>query len=206
MMLNLIDATLQATTPVVMVPKFEAFQPLEINGHRFLATADGLWLEARRPWLHLIWPLVKQSDVAMPYGKVEKVVEVKTIPRHLISTFFETANRQFPLECAAWVIWNEYTDQWKLVDMIPTEVSQSSVHYNHPVLEDGEHKVLDVHSHGRHHAFFSDEDDRDDAGGFKVAGVYGDSSGVKQAMYRLCANGLFIPLSSETIGEQHAQA
>jgi PRTRC genetic system protein A len=205
-MLNAIDTALQTTTPVVMVPKFEAFQPMESNGHRFLATADGLWLEARRPWMHVIWPLVAQSAIAMPYGKVEKRMDLLKIPRNLIETFFQTADRQSPLECAAWIVWNEYTDQWKLIDMIPFEVSNMLVKYNHPVLEDGEHKVLDVHSHGSDIAYFSRDDDEDDAGGFKVVGVYGDSHGVKQAKYRLCANGLFIPLGEEIVGEQHAYA
>ena len=51
------DIALQQSAPVVTVPRYGGFTPLTDNGHRFLVTGDGLWLEARRPWLYLRVPL-----------------------------------------------------------------------------------------------------------------------------------------------------
>jgi hypothetical protein len=64
------DVALQQSAPVVTVPRYGGFAPLAGNGHRFLVTGDGLWLEARRPWLYLRVPLVSQKSVPMPYGWV----------------------------------------------------------------------------------------------------------------------------------------
>jgi PRTRC genetic system protein A len=55
------DVALQQSAPVVTVPRYGGFTPLTENGHRFLVTGDGLWLEARRPWLYLRVPLVSQK-------------------------------------------------------------------------------------------------------------------------------------------------
>ena len=41
-MLDQRDSIIQATVPVVMVPRFSLFEPLSDSGHRFLAANDGL--------------------------------------------------------------------------------------------------------------------------------------------------------------------
>ena len=43
------DTALQHSALVVVVPRYGEFEPMTGNGHRFLVTGDGLWLEARRP-------------------------------------------------------------------------------------------------------------------------------------------------------------
>jgi PRTRC genetic system protein A len=72
----------------------------------------------------------------------------------------------------------------------------SHVRYMRPVLDEDEHLVVDIHSHGRLAAFFSSEDDRDDRGEFKIAGVVGNCDRERcSTTFRLCANGLLLPLA-----------
>ena len=49
------DIALQQSAPVVTVPRYGGFTPLTENGHRFLVTGDGLWLEARFQCLMGAW-------------------------------------------------------------------------------------------------------------------------------------------------------
>ncbi|MFC3111269.1 PRTRC system protein A [Undibacterium arcticum] len=187
-MLNPIDTALQSVSPTLMVPKFQELESLQSNGHRFLVAADGMWLEARRPWLYMRWPLVQQTKVAMPYGVVEKALQVRPAAQSLLLDFVQFAKQQCPLECAAWIVWNERTDEWKLVKLAPKVARNDYVAFDRPALEEGEHLIVDIHSHGRIGAFFSSTDDKDDRGEFKVAAVFGCLDGDVQAKFRLCAN------------------
>jgi PRTRC genetic system protein A len=200
-MLNRIDTALQSATPTVMVPRHEPFVPMPQVGHRFLAAADGLWLEARRAWLYLRWNLAKQAQVAMPYGAITPVVQVQKVPGCLVEEFIAFAKDVCPLECAAWIVWNASTDQCRLIKMVPTSVSNASVQIVRPALADNEHLVVDLHSHGRIPAFFSSEDNRDDCGEFKVAGVFGRLDGDIECRFRLCANGLYIDMGNQWEGQ-----
>lgn len=202
--MNPIDIALQTLTPTVMVPRHGPFDRLQHNGHRFLAASDGLWLEARRPWLYLCWPLAAQSKVAMPYGHLEPKLEVERVQPQIVDEFIDMAQAACPLECAAWVVWNEHKKEQRLLPMVATSATAASVHFDRPRLAEGEHLLLDLHSHGRLGAFFSGQDDSDDRGEFKLAGVFGCLNreiGV-QAKFRLCANGLYVNLPNCTYGKQ----
>jgi PRTRC genetic system protein A len=202
--MNPIDIALQTVAPTVMVPRHEPFQPLQHNGHRFLAAADGLWLEARRPWLYLCWPLASQTKVAMPYGRLETKLEVVPVLKQIFDQFIDMAQEACPLECAAWVVWNEHTKEQRLLPMVATSATTGSVHFDRPRLAEGEHLLLDLHSHGRLDAFFSGQDDRDDRGEFKLSGVLGRlhrEIGVV-GKFRLCANGLYVKLPSVIYGKK----
>jgi PRTRC genetic system protein A len=64
-----------------------------------------------------------------------------------------------------------------------------------PILAEGEHMVLDIHSHGRFPAGFSPVDDKDDRGENKVAFVVGNLDKETVTMdSRLCLEGLFLSL------------
>lgn len=190
------DQALQAVTPTVMVPRFTAFEPLVSNGHRFLSASDGLWLEVRRPWLYLRKRIAEQTKVAMPYGILTEEMEFAgRIPRYLIDEFVQEAARRCPSECAAWVTWHESTWRWQLRHLEEQSASADHVDVIRPVLPDGEHLVLDLHSHGRGSAFFSRQDNLDDHGEYKIAGVVGHVDTQPVLLLRLCAGGLFIPIN-----------
>jgi PRTRC genetic system protein A len=53
-------------------------------------------------------------------------------------------------------------------------------------LEEGEFLVLDLHSHGKFDAYFSERDDADDAGSMKFSGVIGNlNTGTPTTVMRL---------------------
>lgn len=76
-----------------------------------------------------------------------------------------------------------------------TSVGPGHVNVNLPTLEEDEHMVMDLHSHGLTEAFFSRTDNKDDRGATKIAGVIGNLDKPEvTASFRLCANGMFVSL------------
>ena len=106
---HFLDTHLQTTCPTVMVPLHGEFAPLEKTGHRFLTASNGLWVEIRRPWLHLIWPVALQKNYPMPYGRLETQVELafEKIPADLVAQFYRDAMAVHPTEFGAWLVWDE---------------------------------------------------------------------------------------------------
>lgn len=192
------DIALQFVAPTIMVPRFGEFEPLATNGHRFLAAKDGLWLEVKRPWLYARKPLATQSAVAMPYGEVTATINIlcPRVPKALIQEFEAKAKAQSPNECAAWITWNEHRNELRLRSLEEISAGKAHVKVIRPVLDDGEHLVLDLHSHGRFPAGFSKTDDRDDAGEVKVSLVVGNCDQEETTIAsRLCLMGLYEPLA-----------
>lgn len=191
------DMALQALTPTVMVPRFEAHAPLVPIGHRFLATADGLWMEIRRAWLYVCLPVALQDAVPMPYGTVKPVVEYTfgKVPKQLLDEFVEMAKAALPNEAAAAVIWDEATGNIRLQLLEANSVSPVHIDYKTAELDEGEHLVMDLHSHGHAHPHFSRMDDADDATAIRVAGVVGNlNKATPTYAFRLCVLGRVLPL------------
>lgn len=190
------DMALQALTPTVMVPRFEAHVPLASVGHRFLATADGLWMEIRRAWLYVCLPVAPQYSVPMPYGRVKPVVDYTfgKVPKQLLDEFVEMAKAALPNEAAAAVIWDEATGNIRLQLLEASSVSSIHITYKTAVLNEGEHLVMDLHSHGNGAPDFTGTDDADDATAIRVAGVVGHlNKPTPTYAFRLCALGRVLP-------------
>jgi PRTRC genetic system protein A len=175
------DKFLQAHTPVVMVPRFGEYVPLQENGHRFLAAADGLWMEVRRPWCHIVWPVCQQAGVSMPYGKLDKKVWMAfgQLPTWAVERFQLDAKKHWPNEVGAVVTWNERTGE---MAYLPCEVIESGVgrlKQKWPPLGEGVWPVLDIHSHGPIKAFFSGTDRDDTRSDVVVAAVLGEVTEVR---------------------------
>ncbi len=207
-----LDSKLWDSAPTVAVPKFAEFQELQEVGHRFLATAEGLFVEVRRPWLHLIQPVapLNGQTVRPPYGTVKPKVKLAferlgaAFP--FVRNFIEAARAAAPSEHAAWVIWNSLTGDLQYRELKITNASPGAISYERPAPEPHESLVVDLHSHGATAAFFSDTDNQDDAGEVKVSCVVGDLADGKSPsiQFRLCALGLFLPLNvpvSAVIGD-----
>lgn len=188
------DAFLQAQTPVLMVPRFSDLAPLDKTGHRFLAAADGLWIELRRPWLYVRAPIAP-SSVAMPYGKLAPSIayefDVDAL-ENVLRRFTADARASLPNECAAWGVWSELAHgiEYRLLD--ERIATPASVEYDRPPLADGMHLAIDLHSHGRLPAYFSTTDDADDAGEVKISVVIGSLHEQRDIAIRLCVLGHFI--------------
>lgn len=196
------DLALVRAAPVAVVPSHCAFQPLKECGHRFLAAQDGLYLEVRRPWLHLIRRLADQTAVRMPYGAVEQKVELafggigNALPQ--LQAFARQAREHLPVETAASLVWHAGTKLWDLrVPEVIGAATEARIQYRQVALAEDEHLVIDLHSHGHLPAGFSQTDDEDDYGSVKIAGVYGNmNEGSEPTLaFRFCVLGLYLPIA-----------
>lgn len=198
-----LDRKLWESAPTVAVPKLADFKELEGIGHRFLATAEGLFVEVRRPWLHVIQPVapLNGQTVRPPYGtvkpKVQLAFERLGVAFPMVRRFIDAARETAPNEHAAWVIWNSRTGDLEYRDLSITSASPGAISYERPALLEHESLVLDLHSHGTTPAFFSATDDQDDAGEVKISCVVGDLAGDKtpSILFRLCVLGMFLQLN-----------
>ncbi|PRH49742.1 PRTRC system protein A [Burkholderia multivorans] len=196
-----LDEALFDSAPVATVPRHAEFAPLLDVGHRFLLAAEGLFIEIRRPWLHLIQPLA-QVDGAYsrpPYGSLDAKIEfafgrISAAEQHL-RRFAADAAQVAPNEHAAWIIWNETRRELVYREVEVTNSTPTKITINRPALADDESLVFDLHSHGTGPAGFSQTDDADDAGEVKIAGVIGGvGTAAPSVAFRLCALGKTITL------------
>lgn len=205
--MNLKDTALQSTTPTVMVPKFEALEPLASNGHRFLMATDGLWLEVKRSWCHIVQPLgLKTSPVPMPYGSVQRKVELafKKIPLWMIEKFTAQAVQMHPVETGAVGIYNFLTDsfRYELCDTVKAGVGHLKARWP-TALGEGESIVLDMHSHGPIDAYFSSQDIKDMGADTVIACVVGQTDQQQpQIEIAIFAAGMEIKIKSPSLGAQ----
>ena len=191
------DVALQSVMPTVMVPRYSKLEELATAGDRILMATNGVWLEVCRAWLYARVLVAKPSIIPVPYGQVSEVMRFGfgKLPRAMVAQFIGQARARCPNECAAWVVWNQRTNEWKLMMLEETSVGLGHVSVNLPTLEEDEHMVMDLHSHGLTEAFFSRTDNKDDRGATKIAGVIGNIDKPEvTASFRLCANGMFVPL------------
>ena len=194
------DVALQSVMPSVMVPRFTELEELDTPGNRILIASNGIWLEVCRAWIYARVQIAAPLPIHTPYGEVNKVLRFGfgKLPSTLIAQFIDQARNRCPDECAAWVVWNQRTNAWRLLMLEETSVSPGHVTVNLPTLGEDEHMVIDLHSHGLTEAFFSRTDNKDDRGDVKIAGVVGNLNNTEvAACFRLCANGMFVPLPYE---------
>ncbi len=198
------DVALQSVLPTVMVPRYSELEELATPGNRLLMAANGVWLEVCRAWLYVRLPVAKPASIPVPYGDVSEEMRFGfgKLPKAMVAQFIELARARCPNECAAWVVWNSRTNEWRLTMLEETSVGPGHVNVNLPALGEDEHMVMDLHSHGLTEAFFSRTDNKDDRGATKIAGVIGNLDKPEAtASFRLCANGVFVPLQSP-IGQE----
>jgi PRTRC genetic system protein A len=192
------DAVLQAHVPAVMVPRFSALAPLDRSGHRYLVAEDGLWIEVRRPWLHLLWPIAP-SMAPLPYGPLQDALEWAfewDTFWVLVEQFRKEACRALPNEHAAWFVWDEQSRRLAYRPVIAIDTGPAGIKLYRPQLGAHEHLAVDIHSHGTLTACFSQTDDEDDTGEVKLSVVLGnlDDATADTGVMRLCAHGVIIPL------------
>jgi PRTRC genetic system protein A len=89
-------------------------------------------------------------------------------------------------------VWDAITGLFRLVELEASSRGPGHLVYARPQLRDGEHCVVDCHSHGAGEAFFSRTDNDDDRHDVKLAFVLGncDREATSTAL-RLCVKGLF---------------
>lgn len=188
------DEAIQAVTPVVAAPKFGELSELGSNAQRYIVASDGLYLEVRRPWLHVVHQVALiQGAASTPYGQVSPQIDVLCgpPPAEMLAQFMRECAAASPNEHAAWITWSEKTGSFRYRS-ISGAASPAHITFQRPELEDAEWCVLDMHSHGEARARFSSVDDRDDAGEVKQALVLGNVVSEPRFVGRLCVLGNFI--------------
>lgn len=184
-----LDTVLQEACPTVMVPMYGQLAPMAKSGQRFLSASDGLWVEVSRPWLHIVWPVATQNDFPTPYGKLEKKIDLAfgKIPVDLINLFIADAEAAFPNEFGAWLIWDDNAKQLRYQSMRTIAATPVHLEAERPDIAEHESLAINLHSHGRGHAFFSSDDDADDRGEVKISGVFGSLHRTERsAVFRVC--------------------
>lgn len=175
------DAFTQSTFPLLAASHSGELVRTESHGTRYIVGNDGLYWELHTPWLYTVQRATMPLGTfgingrQTPYGKLEPVVEMSfgCPPRYLWADFLQYARAAMPNEAAALLVWNKVAGTWRLASRPATAASAVRIDYVNPQLADDEVAVIDVHSHGDMPAFFSHEDDADDAGGIKLAVVFG---------------------------------
>ncbi|CAN7607957.1 PRTRC system protein A [Caballeronia sp. LjRoot34] len=197
-----LDIALFDSAPTVAVPKHAKFAPLLEVGHRFLMTAEGVFVEVRRPWLHVIQRLSAHAGASPrpPYGDIEPKIELAFgrlgVALPFVQAFAEEARSALPNEHAAWIVWDHDKQELAYKALHVSEATPGAITFDRPVLAPNESLAIDIHSHGAGMAYFSPQDDTDDAGEVKISAVLGglDADGTPSVAFRLCVLGMFIPL------------
>lgn len=189
------DAILFSQTPLVPMPRFGTLPALEIGRRRYVAAADGLYLQARSRALSITCRL---AEAATPFGPLEPCIQLAggLIPRAIFSEIVRHALAHSPNEWACLIHWSP--DACRYEFSIPEVINCSRGHITYRTdMIDQDLLVLDLHTHGRLPAFFSQADDQsDERHGCYFASVLGrcDSEGSLEATSRLVVDGTFISL------------
>lgn len=166
------DRVLCAATPTLMAPRFgNLAAPLD-GGHRFVAAADGLYIEARSRALELRLR-VAAAQVALPYGPLRPGIRfcAGQPPAELFGQATLRARESAPNEWAGLIVLHE--GRYALIEPPMGIVARHMVSYRIADIDPDE-IVFDLHSHGDAEAYFSEQDDADDGrGGIYLAGVIG---------------------------------
>lgn len=188
------DIALQQSCPVVCMPLYSPLVPLMQNGERIIVGKNGTFLEVRRPWVHTIVTVGPQLLTTVPFGVVDEKFELTApqIPRELLTRFIDWSQQQSNVEIGAVITWNERTGQYLLRRSKSNHATAGSLDYELPTLTEGEHIVVDCHSHSHHNAYFSSVDDEDDRHQVKFAFVVGNCNTANPTTAtRLCVRGHF---------------
>jgi len=205
---NLKDRLIQERFPTIMTPRYEALPPCPLYQTRLLTARGGLYIDTLQPFgafRRCLW----FADRELPYGEVAEVDEfsailkntqvAKIFENHILPQAAEYAENN--REWAGWIVWAKEEGYSYLP--LDFEASAASVFIGQrPVLQEGTHLVIDVHSHGRMRAFFSSTDDLDDSGGVRlsvVLGCYSRNEGRHNFLYkcRAVVEGFFFDLEVE---------
>lgn len=200
------DLALQATIPTVMVPMYTPFEQLSQPGDRILMASNGVFVEVLRKWGYFVRRVCPAPPIAVPYGTVDEttVLLCRPVPKRLMIEFAKQAAAECEVEIGAVIIWNETTSEFRLVRSHATFANGGNLDYVLPALSAGDHLVVDCHSHAHHPAFFSPQDDADDANTTKIAFVVGNCNlEANSFAMRFCVKGLFepVPVDSGTFNQ-----
>lgn len=174
-----VDDFIAQQFPVHPVPSNGCITPTASDGVRYHVASNGLWREISLSWLHCMLPVATQEGLRIPYGLPRLAAELRLpVPgRSIWREFVELAKAAMPNECAGLIVWNVDTQSWRFETRRALSATSEFISYEEPHLGASDIKVVDLHSHGQHPAFFSPTDDQDDVGSIKLSVVFGNIDG-----------------------------
>lgn len=200
-----LDTALQAAYPVALAPCYGAFEAMSECGTRYLVSANGLWLEAKLSWLHALVPYAPLDPKlpTLPYGELQQgfTFTAGPLPLSLIRRFIAEATAHGTVEHAA-LISHSLQTGWQYRQPIVKSRSAGHIQYDYPEWDDTTSLAIDLHSHGKSAAFFSRQDNRDDASQIKLAITVGNCTGAVDevsVVARLCLRGIYIDVTNNLI-------
>lgn len=169
------DEILLQSFPLLPVPSSGCVPEALMFGTRYLVGAGGLFRELTLPWLYAVVPMAPFCLAQTPYGHLEPRIEFRCgpLPLELLREFKAVAQAALPNEATAAIVWSEASGEWSLRVRGVVKATPHRIDYEEVKLNDGEHLVVDIHSHGSAPPFFSGQDDVDDYGALKIAAVIG---------------------------------
>lgn len=179
------------------------FQPelLDLNespqGAFHLVGHDGVFLQINTDWV-LLRKCIAQTTSVLHFDEIHEVLEFKVdpIPRAVWREFMVHAQANCPDEVAGSIWWHKGHGSWRYLPHKAVSASKDHIQWQRCESgAEGEVCVVDIHSHGTHHAFFSLEDDQDDQGAFKISVVVGNVDTQATLDARLCWPRGFVPLN-----------
>ncbi len=173
--MNRKDRELQDNFPTIMAPKFEALAPCKPGKTRLIMGHDGLYIETRQEWGHLIRQLW-HSEKKLPYGVVKEV-----------DTFRDIVNAMWPImhdevlphaaksadENKEWTGYIIHTPKGLKYLPVTSHSTADSARHEIPELPEDHYLVVDIHSHHRLEPNFSSADDDEDESGVRIRIVLG---------------------------------
>lgn len=186
------DRAVCGLTPTLMAPRFGELAPVPVGQYRFVAAANGLFLQARSKAMAVT--LRVGDTVRLPYGEMQESVELYggPVPGELAREMMGRAVSSCPNEWAGVVVYEPGSGKYRLIEPEVESVSGAHVRYRTDAI-DPECVVLDVHSHGDGRAFFSSVDDKSDQYGLYIASVLGhcERTDTITVCTRIVVNGIF---------------
>jgi PRTRC genetic system protein A len=170
-----LDEAILRNFPLLAAPHDAGITSAQTPGVRYVVGKNGLWRDIQKSWLRAITPVAITATAVIPYGTVMQKVEFLCAmpPAKLWREFADLAKAMLPNEVAAAMVWHTVEGTWRLAARKSLQARSDYVEYSEVELQEGEELVVDIHSHGKHPAYFSGTDDRDDHGSIKVSAVFG---------------------------------
>lgn len=199
---NPTDAALLDSLPMIPVPHSgsspairELLERRATNG--FIIGRDGIHAVIRRPWIDALIPITRPIPLGHAYGNAGPPrinLTCGTIPASIIEPIVDDFTRALPNEHAAFIVWNEETQEFSVHTPRILYASPGRLRYEPLATGPAEHIIADIHSHGVALPFWSATDDIDDADQTVlsiVVGKLGRAERPAHMIARLCSRGIF---------------
>lgn len=147
--------------------------------YEYVVAGNGVFLQARRPEFAATFPVARGRINGLAHLAAKVQLAGGLVPRELVEIMLQESlcaagNRQAPpREVLFHLLYDTSECEWTLVTPEQIQTATSVKPVDDSPASSYAQAVIEVHSHHRMPAFFSEHDDRDEQG-FRLYGVIGD--------------------------------